>query len=116
MAPMNPVRAGLTARAADWPWSSVHAHLSGRDDAVVTVAPVLDRVGDFATFLAEDADQPAIDALRLAKSTGRPVGAKDWIARLEADTYRILASEKRGPKPRARAEGDHVDLFSKASP
>ena len=113
--PMNPVRAGLTARAADWPWSSVHAHLAGRDDAVVTVAPVLDRVGDFATFLAEDADQPAIDALRLAKSTGRPVGANDWIARLEADTNRILAPEKRGPKPRARAEGDHVGLFAKAS-
>jgi putative transposase len=113
--PMNPVRAGLAARAADWPWSSVHAHLAGRDDAVVTVAPVLDRVRDFATFLAEDADQPAIDALRLAKSTGRPVGAKDWITRLEADTNRTLAPEKRGPKPRARAVDDQGELFAKVS-
>ncbi len=83
---------------------------------MVTVAPVLGRVGDFATFLAEDADRPAIDALRLANSTGRPVGAKDWIARLEADTHRILAPEKRGPKPRARAKEDQGELFSKASP
>jgi len=114
--PMNPVRAGITARAADWPWSSVHAHLAGRDDAVVTVAPVLDRVDDFAAFLDEDADQSAIDALRLAKSTGRPVGAAEWIARLEAETSRVLAPEKRGPKPRARAAEDQGELFHTVSP
>jgi hypothetical protein len=66
---------------------------------VVAVAPVLDRVGAFATFLDEDADRPAIEALRLARSTGRPVGAADWIARLEADTRRAPARQKRGPKP-----------------
>ncbi len=113
---MNPVRAGLATRAADWPWSSVHAHLAGPDDGVVTVAPVLDRVGDFAAFLDEDADQPAIDALRLVRSTGRPVGAADWLARLEADTSRILAPEKRGPKPRARPDGDQGELFRTVSP
>jgi putative transposase len=114
--PMNPVRAGLTARAADWPWSSVHAHLAGRDDGVVTVAPILDRVGDFAAFLDEAADQPAIDALRLAKSTGRPVGAADWIAGLEADMHRALAPEKRGPKPKARPTGRAGELFPTVSP
>src|SRR5438309_9571212 len=36
---LNPVRAGLVDRAEDWPWSSVGAHLAGRDDAPVTVAP-----------------------------------------------------------------------------
>ncbi|MGH6785983.1 MAG: transposase, partial [Novosphingobium sp.] len=45
---LNPVRARLVARAADWRWSSVRAHLAGRDDHVVRVAPALDRVGDFA--------------------------------------------------------------------
>jgi putative transposase len=79
----------------------------------MTVAALLERVGDFATFLAEDADQPAIDAPPMAKSTGRPVGAKDRIARLEADTHRILAPEKRGPKPRARGEGDEGEPFRK---
>jgi len=28
---LNPVRAGLVARAEDWPWSSVRAHLAGMD-------------------------------------------------------------------------------------
>ena len=114
--PMNPVRAGLVRRAADWRRSSVHAHLAGRDDSVVTVAPVLERTDGFAAFLAEDEDGPAIDALRLAKSTGRPVGAAEWIARLEADTGRPLAPEKRGPKPSAHRADAQIKLFPTVSP
>ena len=114
--PMNPVRAGLVRRAANWRWSSVHAHLAGRDDGVVTVAPVLERVDDFAAFLDAGEDTPAIAALRLAKSTGRPVGAAEWIARLEMETGRALAPEKRGPKPAARAPEDQNDLFPTVSP
>jgi putative transposase len=40
------------ARAEDWAWSSVRAHLAGRDDGVVKVSPLLERVDDFAAFLA----------------------------------------------------------------
>jgi putative transposase len=99
---LNPVRAGLVARAQDWRWSSVQAHLAGKDDALVTVAPALDRVGDFRAFLAEDFDE-ATDyaALRKAESIGRPIGDADWIADLEATTGRVLAAGKRGPKARA---------------
>lgn len=43
---LNPVRAGLTEQAADWPWSSAKAHLAGRDDGLVAVAPLLEAVGD----------------------------------------------------------------------
>jgi len=49
---LNPVRARLAARAQDWPWSSVRAHLAGADDALVRVAPILQRVGDLADLLA----------------------------------------------------------------
>jgi len=114
--PMNPVRAGLAPRAVDWPWSSVHAHLAGRDDGVVTVAPILGRVGDFQSFVDDDADEAAIGALRRARSTGRPVGAADWIAALEASTRRALAPEKRGRKPRARIAEAQDDLFPTVSP
>ena len=39
---LNPVRARLCKRAADWPWSSIHAHL-GRADGLTSCAPVLSR-------------------------------------------------------------------------
>lgn len=56
---LNPVRARLVERAEDWPWSSVRAHLNGRDDGVVTVAPILERVGPFAAFLDQVCDDAA---------------------------------------------------------
>ncbi|HEY2482162.1 MAG TPA: transposase, partial [Caulobacteraceae bacterium] len=59
---LNPVRAGLVDRAADWPWSSARAHLSGRDDGVVSVAPALERVGDFAAYLDEAEDARLVEA------------------------------------------------------
>jgi putative transposase len=97
---LNPVRARLVERPQDWRWSSVHAHLSGRDGKLVKVAPVLDRVGDFRTFLAADFDEDAeFGPLRRSETTGRPLGAADWIARLEADAGRPLTPHRRGPKP-----------------
>ena len=96
---LNPVRARLVKRAADWRWSSVRAHLAGADDHVVRVAPALGRVGDFAAFLAEPVDEDAAFlALRRAESIGRPIGSPEWLAALEALTGRTLAQGKRGPK------------------
>ena len=98
---LNPVRARLVKRARDWEWSSVRAHLAGRDDGVVGVAPVLDRVGDFARFLDEPVDEgTAYAALRRAETIGRPIGDPDWLEALEARTGRSLAPGRRGPKPR----------------
>ena len=98
---LNPVRARLVKRAADWPWSSVRAHLEGKDDALVTVAPALERIDDFGAFLADEIDEPAAyAALRKAESIGRPIGEADWIKALEARTGRVLAAGRRGPKPR----------------
>jgi len=98
---LNPVRAGLVERATDWPWSSVHAHLAGTDDAVTTVGPVLSRTGDFSAFLAEDRDDGVYDPLRKAEAVGRPIGSVDFIAGLEKRLKRRLLPQKRGPKPRA---------------
>ena len=95
---LNPVRARLCDRAEEWPWSSARAHLAGADDGLVEVAPLLERVGDFAAFLGAQEDQQATRALRMAETTGRPLGQADWIARLEANTGRRLAAGKRGPK------------------
>jgi putative transposase len=101
---LNPVRARLVARAEDWQWSSVRAHLAGADDAVVKVAPTLERVGDFRAFLGAEFDEAmTYAALRKAESVGRPVGSKEWLADMEAKTGMKLAPQKRGPAPRREA-------------
>ena len=99
----------LTERAADWPWSSVHAHLTGCEDGVTTIAPVLDRYPGFADIIEAAPDEAAFARLRRAESIGRPLGEESFITRLEALTRRTLKLGKRGPKPsrggRAGTEG-----------
>ena len=97
---LNPVRARLVARAGDWPHSSVLAHLEGRDDALVRVRPVLDRVGRFADLLESDADDPQFAALRRSELIGRPLGSEAFAHRAETLLGRKLAPGKRGPKPK----------------
>ena len=97
---LNPVRARLVERAEDWPWSSTRAHLAGEDDELVEVAPLLDRLGCFATFLGGEEDQQATRALRASEISGRPAGSPEWISELETASGRSLAPRKRGRKPR----------------
>jgi len=98
---LNPVRARLVERAGDWRWSSAPAHLTGHDDGVTTLAPVLERFPRFADFIATDADPEHLDRLRRAESIGRPIGDEPFIQALEARTGRPLKPRKRGPKPGA---------------
>ena len=96
---LNPVRAGLVDRPRDWPWSSVAAHMAGRDDGLVRVAPVVERYGDFAGFLGQDTDDNAdFTMLRRSETTGRPLGSEAWLERLEQTTSRRLRPQKRDPK------------------
>jgi putative transposase len=100
---LNPVRARLVARAEHWPWSSVRAHLARKDDPLVEVGPLLERLGDFAAFLGTAEDEQATRALRMAETTGRPVGGREWLGELELKSARTLAPRKRGPKPKEGA-------------
>lgn len=106
---LNPVRARLVAAAADWPWSSVRAHLKGEDDGLVSVRPVLDRVERFAELIQTDPDDPAFAAIRAAESTGRPLATAEFIAGLERILGRRIA--RRAPGRKALAPEDQLGLF-----
>lgn len=105
---LNPVRARLVARAEDWEWSSVRAHLKGEDDGLVNVKPVLERVSSFAEFLATGNDE-SFAALRTSEGTGRPLGNADFIAGLERVLGRRLA--KREPGRKARIQQDRQGVL-----
>jgi putative transposase len=95
---LNPVRARLVERAQDWRWSSVHAHLAGHDDGVTTIAPLLERIPDFAALIESGPDDAGFERLRRAETIGRPLGDDGFIGQLEALTSRTLKPGKRGPK------------------
>jgi putative transposase len=98
---LNPVRARLVACAEDWGWSSARAHLAGRDDALVRVAPLLDRIGRFCDLVDSESDRLAFATLRAAETTGRALGSGEFVATLERATGRRLRPQKPGRKPSA---------------
>jgi putative transposase len=88
---LNPVRSGLVARALDWRWSSVRAHLQGAADPLLTPAPVAQRLGaEQAGFFDVDVDDEVRRAFRKAGAAGQPLGAAAWVRELEAATGRRL--------------------------
>ena len=74
---LNPARARLARKAEDGAWSSVRAHLTRQHDELVSVAPVRNRVDQFAALLESDSDDGAFRALRSSEASGRPLGNAD---------------------------------------
>lgn len=95
---LNPVRARLCDQADRWLWSSVHAHLSGRDDQLVTVKPMLERISAWQDYLAFEESQTLLNKIRHHSRTGRPNGDDCFIRKLEKLTSRKLMKAKPGPK------------------
>jgi len=95
---LNPVRARLVLQAKDWKWSSAQAHLTGTDDVLVRVEPMLALFPDWTTYLAEH-DQVDIESIRVHTRTGRPLGNSKFLQTAESLTGRVLAPQKPGRKP-----------------
>ena len=93
----------MARRAADWPWSSVHAHL-GKDDDLTQRAPVLERFPDFEALIDAGEDEALSQSLRPAETIGRPLGSNAFLARFERKAGRLLKRAKRGRKPKPAAE------------
>jgi putative transposase len=100
---LNPVRARLVDSPGDWPWSSAKAHLEGRDDQLVQVAPLLAMIADWDSLLKSAVPEEEIRDLRRHGRTGRPLGDEAFLGRLEEIVGRIVKPQKRGPKPKGHA-------------
>jgi putative transposase len=72
----NPVRAGLCAHPDDWLWSSARAHLSGEDDVLVRVAPIL----GWREYL----DESLPDTIHAHTRTGRSLGSDAFLKAMSA--------------------------------
>ena len=99
---LNPVRAGLCDSPTDWNWSSVHAHRRGEDDLLVEVRPMLQRIGDWDSFLSCKESPAQIGSLRKNSSTGRPIGVAGFITELERLTGRTLFTQRARKKETAK--------------
>jgi len=98
---MNPVGAKWVKNPEDYRWSSVHAHLREKDDELTKVAPLLELVPEWRSFLQLTLPEE-VDLLHLHERTGRPLGKVDFIDKLEIELGRRLRPQKPGPKKKAK--------------
>ena len=93
----NPVKAGITSKAEDYPWSSARTRILGSSDPVLTPCFLDDEMGDWRAFLRSGSDREIRDIEKHAK-TGRPLGDSSFVERLEVVLKRPLGKKKPGPK------------------
>jgi putative transposase len=99
---INPVRAGLVAKPEQWPWSSASAHISGYDDTLVKVIPLLEITGGkWKDFLCAPVREEEIIKMRRHEKTGRPLGNGSFVENLEIMLGRILKLKKAGRRPKS---------------
>ena len=85
----NPVRAGLTAQAWEYPWSSAAFHVGVKsEDPLVRERDLLGSPRQWRAWLARDPAE--IEAVRRAGRTGRPRGSAGFISQAERRTGRRL--------------------------
>ena len=95
---LNPVRAGLAKKPGDYQWSSAQAHLSGIDDLLVCVKPLLEKVDSWGKFLAGKISQEDEQLIQMHERTGKPLGNEPFVRRMEKLTGREFFPKKPGPK------------------
>ena len=99
-AAMNPVKAGLVKRPQQYRWSSASAYLFRRKDPLVNVSGLNKRVDNWAQFLSQPVDSLVVEKMRKHEQTGRPLGSRNFVLKLEKILNRMLRPQKRGPKPK----------------
>lgn len=93
----NPVRAKLVKKAEEYEWSSARAHVLGVKDDVLAENDWLDEkeMKSYREFLRKD-DNKVNTSIRLATSTGRPLGSEDFMKKLEKMFERDILPKKGG--------------------
>jgi putative transposase len=100
---LNPVRAGMAAKAEEFEWSSAGAHCGIRRDPLVDARPLLAEltgIADWSRWLADGVADDSAAILRLNGTQNLPCGSSEFIAQLEARAGRTLRYRPRGASRR----------------
>ncbi len=110
---LNPVRAGMVARPADYPWTSHRHYARTNIDPMVKEHRVFtelgstaeDRCHNFLELFGSQVNDAELDQLRTAVNKGWALGSDAFLDRMEAMVGRSVRPPRRG---RPRKENDSV--------
>ena len=110
----NPVRAGMVARARDYPWSSATAHITGHDESGLLDMEWWNREAHAHWEQRLDEVPPQSDeALRACTYAGRPFGSETFLREMADQFNRHWTPGRPKKKPPARPSKptDQFSLF-----
>ena len=111
---LNPVRAGLVAKAESWEWSSAAAHCGVLPPEAYLAMELWQArwsVCGWRTFLTTGETESELTAIRQCTHTGRPLGTRDFVGSVERATHRNLSAQKRGRPRKGGAEETQSTLM-----
>ena len=93
----NPVKGGIVKQPEQYRWSSCRANVTGRGDDLVSGKGWLDESQrkDYRKMLKQQ-DGEMDERIRLATSTGRPLGSEGFVKKIERKLSRKLLPSKAG--------------------
>jgi len=97
---LNPKRAGMVQKAETYKGSSCRAHVCGVADQYLTGTEWLQasELSEYSKLLKKENPDEAM-LIKQATSTGRPLGAKNFVQRLEKKLDRPLVAKRVGRPP-----------------
>jgi len=96
---MNPVRAGMVAKAEDYRWSSARIRCGLAYDSMLDLSwPPQGTIVDWQSWLTETEPDNVANLIRRSTTRGRPCGDDSFIKSIEDLTGRRLSPQKRGRK------------------
>jgi putative transposase len=77
----NPVRAGLSGRAEEWTWSSLHRRVQGGEGTLLAAWPEGTEVliGKWVQLVNAAQGKAEVEAVRLSMRRGNPLGEAEWV-------------------------------------
>lgn len=111
----NPVRAGIVDSAAEYPWSSAAAHLTGVDDMGLLDMEWWEKEGPKNWNEVLTIEDPAtVQQLRQCTYSGRPFGTESFVVEIGKKIGRtwVRGRPKKKKKPASVSAIDPADQFS----
>ncbi len=95
----NPVRAGIVGKPWQWKWSSAGEHVGKRNGIInlENITTLIDTtVKEWKEYIDLDENEEEVNNIRKHTMLGRPLGTKNFIAKLGKRLGRVLSVLPRG--------------------
>ncbi len=95
---MNPVKANIRKKAEDYKYSSACSHIYKIKNEILDDFYLLDEVSEWRMYLNKATSEEITEEMKKSELTGRPLGSKVFLEKLENLLGRTVIRKKPGPQ------------------